>query len=189
MLDRVRGRLRYLAVLLPLAALSIPAAYAQSADDKGDEREVIERTSASDRTVELGQMLCVVQPNTRRNYIIRSTAQVNCEFTPLKGEKEMYKGVTGIQLGIDLTVREDDELRFAVLSSYKKGEERPKHALSGKYFGASATASITYGLGVAALVGGSGKKISLQPLGLQALRGLGLGAGLGYLYLEPMEAS
>ncbi len=136
------------------------------------------------RSVEVGSLTCKVLPNTRRNYLVRSTAQVDCVFSSLRGEKEMYRGVAGIQLGLDLTVRENEELAFAVFSSRKKGETRPPYALKGKYFGASATASFSYGIGAAALVGGSRKEISLQPLGISTLRGLGIGAGLGYLYLE-----
>jgi len=145
--------------------------------------------ASNERSVEVGKLTCTVLPNSRRNYVVRSTAQVDCVYTPLKGEKETYKGTTGIQLGIDLTVREDEKLRFAVFSSRKKGDPRPEYALEGKYFGASATASFTYGLGTAALIGGSSKEISLQPVGIETLRGLGLGAGLGFLYIERMSAS
>jgi len=147
------------------------------------------KTDPMVRSVEVGTLSCTVLPNTRRNYIVRSTAQVDCVFSPVKGEKEMYRGVTGIQLGIDLTVREEEKLGFAVVSSRKKGETRPAYALEGKYFGATATASLTYGIGASALVGGTGKQISLQPVGLETLRGLGIGAGLGYLYLERADAS
>ncbi len=142
------------------------------------------KAADNDRDVQVGALTCTVQPNTRRNYVVRSTAQVDCTYAPIKGEKETYRGVTGIQLGIDLTVRENETLRFAVFSSRKKGEARPEYALEGKYFGASATASLTYGVGAAALVGGSRKEISLQPVGIETLRGLGIGAGLGFLYLE-----
>lgn len=126
-----------------------------------------------------------MQPNTRRNYVVRSTAQVDCEFTPLKGEKERYVGVTGIQLGVDLSVRENDVLRFGVLTTRKVDADRPVDALKGKYFGASATATVTYGIGASALVGGSLKEVALVPVSVETIRGLGVSAGIGYLYLEP----
>lgn len=144
-----------------------------------------QENGSNDRRVEIGALKCTVLPNTRRNYIVRSTAQVDCEFTPLKGEKEHYIGVTGIQLGVDLSVRENEVLRFGVLTTRKLDAERPANSLKGKYFGARATASITYGFGASALVGGSGKEIAFVPVSVETIRGLGVSAGLGYLYLEP----
>lgn len=172
-----------LAVAAALAiGLGASSAMAQTASSK-------KAIPSNDRSVEVGALTCTVLPNSRRNYVVRSTAQVDCVYSPVKGEKEMYKGTTGIQLGIDLTVREDEKLRFAVFSSRKPGDARPPFALEGKYFGASATASFTYGIGAAALVGGSSVEISLQPVGIETMRGLGLGAGLGFLYIERAPAS
>ena len=165
-----------LPVLLALAVSSMPA--------HAEQDELVKQRESNDRSVEVGKLTCTVLENSRRNYLVRSTAQVDCKYAPLKGEKERYKGITGIQLGIDLSVREEKKLRFAVLSSRKVGEKRPDFALEGKYFGASATASVTYGFGAAALIGGTKNQISLEPLGIETMRGLGLSAGLGFLYLE-----
>jgi len=148
-----------------------------------------QEASSNDRRVEIGALKCTVVPNSRRNYIVRSTAQVDCEFTPLKGEKERYVGVTGIQLGMDLSVRENDVLRFGVLTSRKLDTPRPANSLAGKYFGATATASITYGFGASALVGGTRKEVSFVPVSIETVRGLGVSAGLGCLYLEPAPKS
>ena len=145
--------------------------------------------SCPDRTVELGKLECTVQPETRRNYIVRSTAQVECVFDPTKGDSEYYVGETGIRLGLDFTVRTEDKFTFLVVSSHRMGETRPPHALAGKYFGPSIAACVTYGIGVSALLGGTRGEISLQPVGVETLQGLGISAGLGYLYLEPGKAS
>ena len=139
----------------------------------------------SDRHVEIGKLTCNALPETRRNYIVRSTAQIDCKYKPVKGESEHYVGVTGMQLGIDLSIREKDTLRFAVFDSRKADDERLANPLTGKYFGATATATITYGLGAAALVGGTRKNLALVPVSIETIRGLGVSAGVGYLYLEP----
>jgi len=159
----------------------VPAVHAQQSG--------IVKPASNDRKVELGSLTCTVQPNTRRNYIVRSTAQVDCEFKPLNGEAERYTGVTGIQLGIDLSVREKDVLRFGVVTTRKVGDDRPVDSLSGKYFGASATATVTYGFGASALVGVNGREVALVPAGVETIRGLGVSAGLGFLYIEPAPKS
>jgi len=145
--------------------------------------------SCPDRKIELGTLECTVQPETRRNYIVRSTAQVECIFDPVEGDGEWYRGETGIKLGLDFSVREKDKFRFLVVSSHEVGEARPPHALAGKYFGPSIAACVTYGVGVSALLGGTRGEISLQPIGIETLQGLGISAGMGYLYLEPGKIS
>ena len=170
-------------------AASAVAAFAGIPAVQAQQSSGIVKPASNDRRVELGSLTCTVQPNTRRNYIVRSTAQVDCEFKPLKGEVERYTGVTGIQLGIDLSVREKDVLRFGVVTTRKVGDDRPVDSLSGKYFGASATATVTYGFGAAALVGVNGREVALVPAGVETIRGLGVSAGLGFLYIEPAPKS
>jgi len=145
--------------------------------------------SCPDRKIELGKLECTVQPETRRNYIVRSTAQVECIFTPVEGDGEWYRGETGIKLGLDFSVRANDKFRFLVVSSHEVREARPAYALKGKYFGPSIAACITYGVGVSALLGGTKGEISLQPIGIETMQGLGISAGMGYLYLEPGKIS
>ena len=55
--------------------------------------------------------------------------------------------------------------------------------------GPSVAACVTYGVGMSALLGGTKGEISLQPIGVETLQGLGISAGLGYLYLEPGKIS
>lgn len=183
MTNSLRSKLRVGLTAVTLIALAgQTSAFAQNAVKSDDS---VPETVA-ERRVDVGVLKCDVLPNTRRNYVVRSTAEVDCTFKPRKGEEQKYHGTAGIQLGLDLSVRESDTLRFAVLSSHKDGVAHTQN-LAGKYFGVSATASVSYGVGVAALVGGSKKQISLQPLGIETLRGLGVSAGLGYMYLEPAK--
>ena len=167
------------------ATLAFPAM--GQTNGNGDAEEM--RIDEMNRSVEIGTMSCDVVSGSRKNYIVRSTAEVKCKFKPNEGAHESYKGVTGIQLGVDLSVKEGSKLRFVVLSSRAKGTPRAEYALAGKYFGAAASASVTFGIGAAVLVGGNNKKYSMQPLSIETIRGLGLSAGLGFLYLEPDKAS
>ena len=135
--------------------------------------------------VEIGTLTCNVLPKARRNYSVRSTAEVNCEFSILDQTVEIYKGVTGVDLGIDLDLKAGGILEFTVLSSRKKGKPFVPNGLAGKYFGVPANGSTSQGIGAAVLVGGSDDSYSLKPIGIETLRKLGLNAGRGYLYLEP----
>ncbi len=58
------------------------------------------------------------------------------------------------------------------------------HALAGKYVGATASATAGVGIGAKVLIGAGDKNISLQPIALEANKGFGASAGLGFLYIE-----
>jgi hypothetical protein len=133
--------------------------------------------------VEVGILTCNSVPATRLNLLIHSTVDVECVFKHPAGE-ERYRGETGIGLGIDLNWRRDEQIAFTVISG--SADVRPgAYALAGKYFGAKASATAGVGAGVAALVGGGEKNITLQPLAVETSTGLGVAGGLGYLYPEP----
>jgi len=61
------------------------------------------------------------------------------------------------------------------------------HALAGNYEGVGASATVGVGLGANALIGGSNREISLQPLSVQAQTGLDIAAGVSSITLRPGE--
>ena len=64
--------------------------------------------------------------------------------------------------------------------------EGPKRgALAGDYAGVDASATIGAGVGANALVGGSGRSFTLQPLSIQTQTGLALAAGVASMTLRP----
>lgn len=135
--------------------------------------------------VKLGVITCQVVPGSRVNLLIRSTADVKCEFDN-RGTVEHYVGETGIALGLDLSFRSDEKMAFAVIAA--ADDVQPgAHALAGRYVGGEASATAGVGVGAKVLVGGGDKNISLQPLALEANKGLGASAGLGFLYLEARD--
>jgi hypothetical protein len=94
-----------------------------------------------------------------------------------------YQGETGIGLGIDLNWNKTESIAFTVFGA--TANVSGSHPLAGKYLGGRASAAAGIGAGVQALVGAGANHFTLQPLALESARGVGVAAGLGYLYLEP----
>ncbi|MGH8245886.1 MAG: DUF992 domain-containing protein [Gammaproteobacteria bacterium] len=135
-----------------------------------------------DAGVQIGILSCSVVPGSRINLLIRSTADVTCSYDN-QGTVERYRGEAGIALGLDLSIKNDEKMAFAVIAA--SSDVNPgAYALAGKYVGGQASAAAGVGLGAKVLVGGGSKNFSLQPLALEASTGLGASAGLGFLYIE-----
>lgn len=133
--------------------------------------------------VELGILSCQSVPHSRVNLVVRSTVDVKCKLQYAGGAVEHYKGETGIAVGLDLSFKGDEEFAFTVIaaSAIKPGN----YPVAGKYIGGKATASAGIGIGAAALVGGSNDSFGLNPVALEASRGVGIAGGIGFLYIEP----
>lgn len=137
---------------------------------------------AAEGGVQLGVITCTVVPGSRVNLLIRSTADVTCEFNN-QGTIEKYKGETGIEFGLDLSLKENEKLAFTVIAA--SADVKPgAYSLAGKYLGGKATAAAGVGLGAAVLIGGGNNNISLQPLALETSTGIGVSGGIGFLYIE-----
>jgi len=139
-------------------------------------------TPIANAKVEIGILTCKTVPGSRVNLLIRSTADVNCEFKDGQGKVEQYKGESGIALGLDLSFKSDETFAFSVISSSTK--DAGSHALAGKYIGGKASASLGVGLGAAVLVGGSDDNFGLNPIAIGTNQGIGASAGIGFLYIE-----
>lgn len=85
--------------------------------------------------------------------MIHSTVQVTCLFTSVTDERQaIYKGETGIGLGINLNWNKSETIAFAVFgASMDTGLD--KHPLAGKYLGIK--------LGAKVLVGGGRNQFTL----------------------------
>jgi len=142
-------------------------------------------TALAQSGMKLGVIECNVVPGSRVNLLVRSTADVMCDFKGAGGTTEKYKGETGIAFGLDLSFKNNSTIRFAVFAA--SSDVQPSaEALAGKYVGGEVTAAAGVGLGAKALVGGGNKNISLHPLAVETGTGLGVSGGIGYLYLEPL---
>ncbi len=132
--------------------------------------------------LEVGVLKCTTVPGTRVNLLIRSTADVTCEFRN-QNVVERYRGETGIALGLDLSIKSNEQMSFAVFAA-SSNVAPGGHSLAGKYVGGKMTAAAGIGLGAAALIGGGENNFSLQPLAIETSTGLGLSGGIGFLYIE-----
>ena len=97
---------------------------------------------------------------------------------------ERYRGETGIGIGFDLSWSRQEEIIFAVLMA-ATDTRIGSYALSGTYVGGKASATFGLGVGAAALIGGGGNNVSLQPFAVEGSSGLGVAGGLSYLTLWP----
>lgn len=132
--------------------------------------------------IQIGVLTCEVVAGSRVNLLVRSTADVKCAYDN-NGTIENYVGETGIALGLDISIKNDEKMAFAVLAA--SADTQPgSFALAGKYVGGQASAAAGVGLGAKVLVGGGDKNLSLQPLALESSTGFGASAGIGFLYIQ-----
>lgn len=118
-------------------------------------------------------------------WIIGSSKDVDCVFSPSGGgHQEYYSGSIG-KLGLDLGITQETVLGWVVFAPGKL----KSGSLKGSYTGAGAEATVGLGLGANVLVGGFRKTINLQPLSLQAQTGLNVAAGVASLNLRRQVVS
>jgi hypothetical protein len=133
--------------------------------------------------VKLGVLKCHADRGI--GWIIGSSKDVDCVFTPAGGgHEEYYEGSIG-KLGLDLGITQETMLGWVVFAPGKlKGG-----SLKGSYTGASAEATVGLGVGANVLVGGFRKSINLQPISVQAQTGLNVAAGVSSLHLRRHHVS
>jgi hypothetical protein len=128
--------------------------------------------------VQAGTLTCDVSAGI--GLIIGSQRSVNCTFQPsAPGVVEYYTGSIS-KLGIDIGVTAGGVMVWVVLAP----TSRPAGALAGSYAGASAEATVVAGVGANALIGGSNRTVTLQPLSLQGQAGINIAAGVAGLELR-----
>ncbi len=138
---------------------------------------------AEDAGVQVGVLKCTTVAGSRVNLIIRSTADVTCEYDN-QGTLERYRGETGIGLGLDLSFTSDEVMHFAVVAA--SNDTTPgAYALAGKYVGGELNAAAGIGLGAKGLVSVGNSSFGLQPIAINTATGLGVSGGLSFLYIEP----
>lgn len=126
----------------------------------------------------VGVLNCTVEGGI--GLILGSSKDMICNFDPANGSgSQRYSGHVG-KLGIDIGVTNESYITWQVIAS---GDLKPG-SLEGSYAGASAEATAGVGLGANALVGGSDKSITLQPLSVQGQTGLNIALGIGTMDLN-----
>ena len=133
--------------------------------------------------VELGVLDCVVAGGA--GFIIGSSKDLTCTFDPAgDAPNEPYFGLVQ-KFGLDIGITGKTVIAWLVLAP--SADVYSPGALAGDYVGASAEATVGVGVGANALVGGSNRTFVLQPLSVQAQRGLNLAVGFSNFQLRSVQ--
>lgn len=133
---------------------------------------------ADEGGVNVGSLSCRVASGI--SFIFGSSRNMNCVFTRPDGKKEIYRGEIK-RYGVDIGYVNSARIVWGVFAP--SGDIAPG-SLAGTYIGGSANVTAGVGLGANALVGGSSKTISLQPLSLEGNTGLNIAGGIGEIELR-----
>jgi hypothetical protein len=163
--------------LSALAALAVIAAVAAPFPSVAAYR--IHRVVRQAERAKVGTLTCDISAGI--GLIITSKKHLTCIFTPSRpGPREVYTGSI-TRFGLDVGGTTGGEMIWSVFAP----TNRRFGALAGHYAGATAEATVGAGVGVNALVGGSKRTVTLQPVSVQGQEGLNLAIGVAGLDLRP----
>jgi hypothetical protein len=128
------------------------------------------------RRVHTGTITCKVSGGI--GMIITSKKALDCSFKSIRSSPETYVGHIQ-KFGIDVGVTNAGVIVWNVFETGARQDN-----LRGTYVGATAEATFAVGLGANVLVGGSQKRIALQPLSVTGQTGLNVAAGVGQITLQ-----
>ena len=132
--------------------------------------------------IKVGTLTCNVAGGW--GHVIQSSRRVSCVFSPSHLAAERYVGhIT--KIGLDLGYRRSGTMVWAV---FAPTERLGRGDLHGSYGGVTASATVGVGIGANALIGGSGRTFTLQPLSIEGSTGVNVAAGIGGLDLRFVPA-
>jgi hypothetical protein len=120
--------------------------------------------------VKIGMLTCDVGGGV--GYVLGSAKTVDCVFSSSRGAHDSYTGVIR-KMGVDLGFTTQGRIVWAVFAptaGYHQG------SLGGLYQGATAEATLGFGVGTNVLVGGTSGSIHLQTVSISGQIGLNLAA-------------
>lgn len=137
-------------------------------------------TYALGANTKIGSLECFVAEGN--GALVGSSKDISCTFLSLEGEPlENYIGELN-KIGLDVGFTEETILEWSVyipeFQSYEPG------SLQGTFKGASATASLAYGLGASILIGGLTENFALQPLKISKQKGINIAVGITQMELR-----
>lgn len=133
--------------------------------------------AAQQANLKAGLLKCYVSGGA--GFIIGSTKDLDCKYEGLDGSRESYSGEIS-KYGIDIGATGKGVMYWTVLAPTGK---LGKHALAGNYGGVTAGAAVGLGAGANAMLGGSNKTVTLQPLSGQVEEGINLAVGIAEMKL------
>ncbi len=133
--------------------------------------------------VEVGALTCGIYAKT--NFIIGAKKEVDCDFTTLSGKVVASYGGEIKKFGLNLGDAKKAVIKWVVLAPTSQIKSS---SLNGTYVGVAADVALGLGGGAKVLVGGSGDTITLQPVSVQAQRGLNIAVGVAEMNLYTKSA-
>lgn len=134
--------------------------------------------SADQPNTEVGLLKCFVSGGS--GFIFGSTKELECKFEAADGRREAYRGEIS-KYGIDIGGTGKGVMYWTVLAPTGVLGDR---ALMGAYAGVTAGAAVGVGGSANALLGGSDKTVTLQPLSGEVETGLNLAVGIAEMELH-----
>jgi hypothetical protein len=128
--------------------------------------------------VQVGTLTCNVAGGW--GFVFGSSKAIRCTFARAGGGPEHYAGSIN-KFGVDIGYTQGGVLVWGV---FAPSAALAPGALSGNYVGVTASATVGVGAGANALVGGSNRTISLQPLSIEGNTGLNVAGGIGAMSLR-----
>ncbi|WP_274627734.1 DUF992 domain-containing protein [Arvimicrobium flavum] len=131
--------------------------------------------------VEVGWLDCVAEGGV--GFVLGSTKEVRCTYTPADKSlpPETYGGSIS-KFGVDVGVTGATVMQWAVVAA--KADAYQPGSLEGNYVGVTGEATVAAGVGANALVGGSGKGFTLQPVSTTQQAGLNFALGVANFELR-----
>jgi hypothetical protein len=130
----------------------------------------------------VGTLSCDVSAGV--GMILTQKQTLRCIFTPVSGGPvDLYTGRID-EFGVALGAVQQGHLIWGVIAP---ASGVPHGALAGTYAGLGAEATAGAGLGANALIGGTGRAFSLQPLSVEGQTGLNIAGGITTVTLTSVQ--
>jgi hypothetical protein len=132
--------------------------------------------------VKAGTLTCDVSAGI--GLILAQNQTMTCAFQPLSGAPpDQYTGRID-KFGVAIGAVQQGTLIWGV---FAPADGVPHGALAGTYVGVGAEATAVVGLGANALIGGTGRAFSLQPVSVQGQTGINIAAGVTTVTLTSLQ--
>ena len=163
------------AAAIILAFGTLPAGLAVAADAVPSAE--IPAAPASGERVKVGVLACDIEGGV--GFIIASSKRLDCRYNGVGGVEAYAGRVT--RVGADIGVTGKQVLSWTV---FAPATTDVFSGLEGGYAGIGANAAVGVGFGTNVLLGGSGRRIVLQPVSIQTGTGVNASAGITGLSLD-----
>ena len=138
----------------------------------------VAQAQADDSGVKVGVLTCDVSSGW--GLVFGSSKDLKCTFAGGGNTTENYTGTIN-KYGVDIGYSHAGVMAWAV---FAPSSTLAPGSLAGNYGGATAGAAAGVGANANALIGGSDKHISLQPISIEGVVGLNVAAGVASITLN-----